>query len=202
MNKKNRLLPFIVVLGSLGIIFSCKDNKDAQTPEAEDQQPKTEDVRKEAKENADVNGQNSTIADGKSSILDFYFEVKDALVADDAERAVIGASAMHLALENFNLDPYAPEEQVQLKPLLLQGKVQSSAISKTTIEDQRKHFKELNATVTEIVAITGTPYTVYEQHCPMYDKGSSWLSMSSAIKNPYYGSTMLHCGSVQREIKM
>jgi hypothetical protein len=34
----------------------------------------------------------------------------------------------------------------------------------------------------------------------MYDGGSAWLSMEEDIKNPYYGSQMLNCGKVQREI--
>ncbi|EKF53808.1 hypothetical protein I215_15663, partial [Galbibacter marinus] len=47
---------------------------------------------------------------------------------------------------------------------------------------------------------TGTENTLYQQFCPMYDGGSAWLSLSKDIKNPYYGSQMLNCGKVQKEI--
>ena len=51
-----------------------------------------------------------------------------------------------------------------------------------------------------MVAITGTKNKLYQQFCPMYDKGSAWLSTSNEVKNPYYGSKMLKCGKVQKEI--
>jgi hypothetical protein len=34
----------------------------------------------------------------------------------------------------------------------------------------------------------------------MYDKGSAWLSTTKEVKNPYYGSKMLKCGSVKKQI--
>jgi len=51
-----------------------------------------------------------------------------------------------------------------------------------------------------MVAITGTQVKLYEQFCPMYDGGTAWLSTKEEIRNPYYGSQMLKCGKVQREI--
>ena len=50
-----------------------------------------------------------------------------------------------------------------------------------------------------MVGITGTETKLFQQFCPMYDKGSSWLSMSKDIKNPYYGSKMLACGRIEKE---
>jgi hypothetical protein len=32
-------------------------------------------------------------------------------------------------------------------------------------------------------------------------KGADWLSKEKEIKNPYYGSQMLNCGSVEETIK-
>ncbi|PKP34687.1 MAG: hypothetical protein CVT98_10650 [Bacteroidetes bacterium HGW-Bacteroidetes-15] len=45
--------------------------------------------------------------------------------------------------------------------------------------------------------------TIYVQHCPMADnnKGADWLSSEKEIKNPYFGSSMLKCGEVTKEIK-
>jgi hypothetical protein len=40
---------------------------------------------------------------------------------------------------------------------------------------------------------------VYVQYCPMAD--GSWLSDEKQIVNPYYGKSMLSCGSVKSEIK-
>jgi hypothetical protein len=40
---------------------------------------------------------------------------------------------------------------------------------------------------------------IYEAYCPM--KKASWLSSEKVIKNPYYGSAMLTCGSVRDTLK-
>jgi hypothetical protein len=40
---------------------------------------------------------------------------------------------------------------------------------------------------------------IYIDYCPMKD--AYWLSKESAIKNPYYGKSMLTCGSIKETIK-
>jgi hypothetical protein len=74
-------------------------------------------------------------------------------------------------------------------------------IAKSPIAHQREHFKSLSKDIADMVTITGTKNTIYEQFCPMYDGGSAWLSINKEVSNPYYGSKMLKCGKVQREIK-
>jgi len=46
----------------------------------------------------------------------------------------------------------------------------------------------------------GTSEKVMVQFCPMADdfKGGFWLSKDSAIKNPYFGSRMMTCGSTKK----
>ncbi|MFT7035432.1 MAG: Cu(I)/Ag(I) efflux system membrane fusion protein, partial [Cyclobacteriaceae bacterium] len=43
---------------------------------------------------------------------------------------------------------------------------------------------------------------LYIQHCPMANsnKGADWLSQKSDIVNPYFGSAMLTCGEVTKEL--
>ena len=74
-------------------------------------------------------------------------------------------------------------------------------IAKSELDHQREHFKTLSKDITDMITITGTENTLYQQFCPMYDKGSSWLSTNKEVKNPYYGSKMPNCGKVQKEIK-
>ncbi|HKU43392.1 MAG TPA: hypothetical protein VJR89_34760, partial [Polyangiales bacterium] len=40
-------------------------------------------------------------------------------------------------------------------------------------------------------------------HCPMArdGKGASWVQADPKVKNPYFGSEMLECGSVDKEVK-
>ena len=61
---------------------------------------------------------------------------------------------------------------------------------------QREKFATLSTNLfalAKTVKLTTEP--VYQQYCPM--KKASWLSNNRAIKNPYYGSAMLTCGSVK-----
>jgi hypothetical protein len=53
----------------------------------------------------------------------------------------------------------------------------------------------------ELVKIAPRSVPVYYDHCPMYKGGADWLSQEKPIKNPFYGSMMLSCGSVQETIK-
>ncbi len=49
----------------------------------------------------------------------------------------------------------------------------------------------------KVVKLSEEP--LYLDYCPM--KKSSWLSNDKAIKNPYFGSSMLTCGSVKETLK-
>ena len=41
---------------------------------------------------------------------------------------------------------------------------------------------------------------IYEMNCPMaFDwRGANWLQNHKAVRNPYFGSQMLECGSLVR----
>lgn len=51
---------------------------------------------------------------------------------------------------------------------------------------------------TESLLEKAFPFPVYELSCPMAfnNDGANWLSRSRQIKNPYFGSQMLECGTV------
>ena len=133
-------------------------------------------------------------------VLDTYLQLKDALVNDnEGEAKKIGAS-MATAMGSFDISEFSSEEQANLKEIIETAKEHAEHIAKSEIGHQREHFKALSTDMIDMVAVTGTPSTLYQQFCPMYDKGSAWLSASKDIKNPYYGSKMLKCGKVEKEI--
>lgn len=135
----------------------------------------------------------------RNAVLTSYMAVKDALVADDGKSAQTAGKQLESALNSFNVSDYTTEQQAELKDIIDDAKEHAEHISKSEIDHQREHFKSLSKDIMDMVAITGTGGTVYELFCPMYDKGSAWLSMSKDIKNPYYGSKMLTCGIVKKE---
>jgi hypothetical protein len=70
------------------------------------------------------------------------------------------------------------------------------------IDHQREHFESLSTDLKDLIVLTGSDRTLYQTYCPMYNnsEGGTWLSETTGIKNPFYGSKMLKCGSVQQEI--
>tara|TARA_R110002049_G_scaffold309168_1_gene517832 strand:+ start:1704 stop:2255 length:552 start_codon:yes stop_codon:yes gene_type:complete len=135
------------------------------------------------------------------AVLADYFMLKDALVADDSKMAVQAGSKLEASLKAFDKSMYTTEEQKELADIIDDATEHAEHIVKSPIAHQREHFKILSKDITDMVAITGTKSTLYEQFCPMYDKGSAWLSTSNEVRNPYYGSSMLKCGKVQKTIE-
>jgi len=134
------------------------------------------------------------------AILNDYFNLKDALVADETKKAAQTGSKLEASLKAFDKSSYTKEEQKELTDIIEDATEHAEHIAKSDIGHQREHFKTLSKDISDMVAITGTKSTLYEQFCPMYDKGSAWLSRSNEVKNPYYGSKMLKCGKVQKTI--
>jgi len=135
------------------------------------------------------------------TILSDYFNLKNALVADDTKKAAQAGSKLVVSLKAFDTDSYSKENQEELEDIIEDAVEHAEHISESAIDHQREHFKTLSKDITDLVAITGTKNTLYQQFCPMYDKGSAWLSTSKEVKNPYYGSRMLKCGKVQKTIQ-
>ncbi|WP_339757187.1 DUF3347 domain-containing protein [uncultured Winogradskyella sp.] len=134
------------------------------------------------------------------AIFSDYFDLKDALVGDDTKKAAHASTKLVATLKAFDKSSYTKEQQEELSDIIEDATEHAEHISESAIDHQREHFKTLSEDIMDMVDITGTKNTLYQQFCPMYDKGSAWLSTSDEVRNPYYGSKMLKCGKVQKEI--
>lgn len=135
-------------------------------------------------------------------VLNDYFNLKDALVADDNAKAKNLGGTLAKSLKAFDTSKYSDDKQSELKDIIEDATEHAEHISESDIAHQREHFKVLSKDMVDMVEITGTSMTIYQQYCPMYDnnKGGAWLSMNKEIRNHYFGDKMLKCGKVQREI--
>jgi hypothetical protein len=156
---------------------------------------------------ASMESSNDMMSDGqktsKSTLLVAnYLELKDALVADNKDGAAKAGGIMVSAFNSFDISSFTSEEQEELKDIMEDAKEHAEHISESPIEHQREHFDVLSVDLIDMIAITGTEKTLYQDFCPMYNnkKGAQWLSATKEIKNPYYGSKMMTCGSVQKQI--
>lgn len=125
-----------------------------------------------------------------SQLLSIYYDIKDALVGGNA--SIASAKAEDFVKTINNVDTKIINEAS--RDALIKD---AGAISNTKdLKDQRVHFAPFSDNMIELaktVKLSTDP--VYQQYCPM--KKASWLSSQQGIKNPYYGSSMLTCGSVK-----
>ncbi len=137
-------------------------------------------------------------------VFDGYFGIKDALVQTDGKTASTGAKAFVSAIDKVNMGELESTTHNVWMDKMKVLKDNAEKISQSTDPaDQRVYFSALSEPMYELMNVSNTAAsTVYYQKCPMYNngKGANWLSKESAIKNPYYGSTMLTCGSTIEEI--
>ena len=200
MSKLKSTLGIVAIAFITLTAMSCKDNNKEQNSTDENHSEMNhdnsdghhDDDKKEMAMSGNGNSQ---------AILNDYFNLKDALVADDNARAKELGATLATSLGNLDVSSnFSDTQKANLKDIIEDAVEHAEHISESDIDHQREHFKILSKDVTDMVAITGTENTLYQQFCPMYDGGSAWLSTSKDVKNPYYGSKMLTCGKVQKEI--
>ncbi|TXE07387.1 DUF3347 domain-containing protein [Gelidibacter salicanalis] len=194
MKTIKRSIGSVALAATFMLTVSCKDA--SKTEATTTSEPTTE--------NTVASQESVTTSDKQDAkaevILKDYFNLKDALVGDDGEKAKEFGATLTNSLKAFEVSNYSADEQSELKDIIEDATEHAEHIAESDIKHQREHFKTLSKDITDMVAITGTKMTLYEQFCPMYDRGSAWLSTKEEIRNPYHGSAMLKCGSVQRTI--
>jgi hypothetical protein len=130
-----------------------------------------------------------TIKVQSSPLLTSYYSLKDALVSSNPNTAAANAGEFVKALNDIDKEIVKEESRNALIS-------DASAILQTKdLKVQREKFATLSTNMFALAkAVKLSTEPVYQQYCPM--KKASWLSDNKAIKNPYYGSAMLTCGSV------
>lgn len=126
-------------------------------------------------------------------VIKNYLQLKNDLVNDNAEKAKISAEKAQEQLQAVN----PSEEKISARIKSLQKGF--SAVSQSgEIEKQREAFISLSEEMITISKQIQQTQKLFIQKCPMANnnQGAKWLSLEEEIKNPYYGASMLGCGSV------
>ena len=133
------------------------------------------------------------------ALFNSYFAVKDALVKTNATAAATKSSELLTALKALKIESLKAEEQTAVTKALPSLMEAAKNISATKdIGKQRETFKVLSKNMHELIPFYKANETIYYQYCPMQD--ANWLSKDKIVKNPYYGSQMLSCGSTVETI--
>ena len=133
-------------------------------------------------------------------VLLAYLKVKDALVASDAPQTVVSAKA---TLEALNAIPTSNLGKMEQEHFNASVKMLEAIAAKTNLNNQRSHFVLLNEHLVALVSAFSTlENTLYVQQCPMANnnQGAVWLSIEKDIRNPYFGTAMLKCGSTIKSL--
>lgn len=134
------------------------------------------------------------------SVYDAYFSVKDALIKSDSKLTSAKAATLLTAISAVKMDKLKSNEHTVWMKVVKKMTADAKSISSTTdLKKQRETFKSLSKNTYDLIKVSNPEQPVYKQYCPMAD--ADWLSKEKAVKNPYYGSSMLTCGNVVETIK-
>jgi hypothetical protein len=136
-----------------------------------------------------LDGESPVFADAKvNSVYQHYIHLKTALVNNDLPEAESGTEQLSKALKVAGITLKGMDAMVEAKEV----KTKRAALDALSLEltDVLKKSKMESG-------------VVYKQFCPMANGGNGgyWLASEAKIQNPYYGKSMMSCGSVKEEIK-
>ncbi len=140
-----------------------------------------------------------------NTVMNGYFQVKNALANDDAKAAASAGNKVAMAITNVDATGFNAEEKKMYEEVKADIKEHAEHIGSNgdKIAHQREHFELLSKDMYDMVKVSGTGKTMYYTHCPMYNnnKGANWLSEVIEIRNPYLGKKMPDCGTIKEELK-
>jgi Cu(I)/Ag(I) efflux system membrane fusion protein len=122
------------------------------------------------------------------AIIGHYFATQEALAADDLDTTKVAAKALSAAQED---SPCAKEI----------GEATKAIVKAADIDAARVAFKTLSDAVIPLIEAEGVNSSqAHLVHCSMAFEfsGASWLQKDKPVANPYFGSQMFACGSVEQ----
>ena len=156
-------------------------------------------------ENKDVEPESATpVSSSIDNIITEYLNLKNALAGDNSTEASKFGKNIVSEISKLDVSKFTIEQKEVYDEVMDDAKEQSEHIGDNSdnLSHQREHFALLSRDLDDLIAVFETKKQLYQVFCPMYDdkKGAIWLSEFKEIKNPYFGSQMLTCGSIQKEL--
>jgi len=139
-------------------------------------------------------------------IVKDYLSLKNALISGDDKMAANEGKNLLTTLTKIDMASIPNDKHKAYMEIAADAKEHAEHIGDNVgnIEHQREHLVSLSEDLNDLVKLFGAPQTLYQDHCPMFNggKGAIWFSETKEIKNPYYGSKMMDCGSIQATIEV
>lgn len=139
------------------------------------------------------------------AIINAYLKIKNALAKDNGKDASAASTDFIKAVSATSASKIDEKLVKKYSDIIESAKKQAELIVSNSgkIDQQRMYFAVLSKDITSLIVTFGSNQKLYQDYCPMYNEGKSgyWISEFKVIKNPYYGSEMLECGGMIKEIK-
>lgn len=132
------------------------------------------------------------------AVFDNYFSLKNTLVKTDVNAASTKASELVKVIKAVEMTKLSTEEHLAWMKVIKNLTAYTEKISTSKdVSQQREALALLSKNIYDLAKVSKQSSPVYYQHCPMFNngKGANWLSLENEIKNPYFGSQMITCGS-------
>jgi len=137
-------------------------------------------------------------------LISAYLEMKDAMVADDFNKAKSYGTKLLTLTNKVDMGLFKGKSHEAWMTFYndINSELQHMAHF-NKLDEIRKTFVNVSNTMISMANTFKTNENLFVLHCPMANdnKGADWLSNSKDIKNPYYGKAMLTCGEVKDSIK-
>lgn len=133
-----------------------------------------------------------------TTLVDPYLAIQQSLAKDDLEGAKQGATGFLTAMKKA---PTAGAAKKETDALIASAKsIAEAADIAAAREALLPLTQEFSALLKQKGTTRDTP--LYLAHCPMAfgNKGADWVQSDKTVANPYFGASMLRCGSVKAEI--
>ncbi len=127
-----------------------------------------------------------TLMEPIKSVYDHYLKIQSELAKDSLKGVDENANAIAKAVRGD-----------EMKMLPVQVAKEAETVAKAEdLKSAREAFKPLSASLAKYLADNKAGKGVYhEAYCPMAK--ASWLQTEKDVKNPYYGKSMLDCGTLK-----
>jgi hypothetical protein len=134
-----------------------------------------------------------------SDWLEEYYNIKDALVNSNPTIAASAAKKLSTLVQTSPAKkPAGNKENANALQQKIQADANAISISSDLVK-QRAAFQSLSESVIAFIKAEKQSKPAYIMYCPM--KKAYWISPVEKIQNPYYGNSMLTCGSISETLK-
>ena len=131
-------------------------------------------------------------------LVPIYLSISEALAADESEQAKQSVSKLHDWIATTSaVEGSGKAIERWTKERRDLSEITAKLSKANDLETLRSSFALLSEQMLSLQRMFGLPASqaLYEIHCPMtFDgRGASWIQSDDAVKNPYYGASMLKC---------